>query len=398
MPGGQVLKAVWALQALAASPKRDQRWELRFLEDYPLAVCGDGSPAAYYYRPGDPGARKWLVFLQGGMWCWDVHSCSSRPLRELTSKLLPRGGKRLRGWALKMRGIFDLERSSLAGFNTAYVVSCSSDAFLGDTSPSLYTTGLRTHYRGKRIVDAVFADLTRRTGLGERADDLVVFGGCSSGARGALIHLDRVAASLAGRARVVGLLDSPLWVPLKPYGPSVTPFEEQVKEAAVFYTAPELFSEECLHLHPGDQRWKCIFPAYRLPLVRTPYVLSHSQYDKFAINWNVHSSWWLPKSKVNKSLQAWAEGYRHKVIDYIQPILSANSSSAVFSSACYFHCTTMFNLVFWVRVGGFTLLELLDRWLSAPQPRAELLRDDCQGFDCGAPGGFAALVPAVLNI
>lgn len=33
-------------------------------------VCLDGSPAGYYYRPGQgPGANKFLLYYEGGGWC-----------------------------------------------------------------------------------------------------------------------------------------------------------------------------------------------------------------------------------------------------------------------------------------------------------------------------------------
>ena len=34
--------------------------------DWTDAVCNDGSPAGFYYAPGDPSV--WLMFLEGGLW------------------------------------------------------------------------------------------------------------------------------------------------------------------------------------------------------------------------------------------------------------------------------------------------------------------------------------------
>jgi len=52
---------------------------------YPYAVCNDGSGAGFYYRQGgsdDSGFLiedpQWLVFLEGGGWCWDQESCAQR--------------------------------------------------------------------------------------------------------------------------------------------------------------------------------------------------------------------------------------------------------------------------------------------------------------------------------
>ena len=60
------------------------------LSRYPTAVCNDGSPGAYYIteaapRKGHAAARHvWLIFLQGGGWCWDAASCAARYANERT--------------------------------------------------------------------------------------------------------------------------------------------------------------------------------------------------------------------------------------------------------------------------------------------------------------------------
>ena len=46
------------------------------------AYCLDGSvPGLWYQPPPTPSAasnRSWLLFLDGGAWCYDIHSCESR--------------------------------------------------------------------------------------------------------------------------------------------------------------------------------------------------------------------------------------------------------------------------------------------------------------------------------
>lgn len=381
---------------MLAPAEKARVWEPQFLEEYPLALCNDGSPAVYYFSSGDPQSRIWLVYLEGGMWCWDHESCRPGLHGVSSSNSFPRTEQAMALWASKQHGIFEATSSPFAHAHIAYVRTCSNDAFLGDSSPTENDKSLRWHFRGKRIIDAVFADLRKSTNLGDRSEDRVVYGGCSAGARGALMSLDYVASTLAGRAKVFGLFDSPLWVPILPLGPSVVSFEHQTRKATALFNNSAFINEDCGRAYPGSLRWKCLFPAFRLPFVRTPYLLSHSQYDKFAINWNLRRFWWLPKDKLNQTVRDFAEQYRRLVINYL-PSPTLNSGTTVFSSACYYHCTTMFQFVHWVRVGGRTLMELLERWLIAPTAAA-LLREDCKGFDCGSPGGLLLLAPAVLEI
>lgn len=380
--------------------ERTRHWEAHFLEEYPLALCNDGSPAAYYYSEGTQRLNLWLVFLEGGMWCWSEESCRTGFHGTSSSNKFVRTPKGLAWWASKLHGLFDAESSPLAQARIAYVRTCSNDAFLGDTSPSPRSAARspfdRWHFRGARIVEAVFQDLRARTGLGADAGDRVLFGGCSAGARGALVSLDYVAASLAGKAQVLGLFDSPLWVPIVPFGPTVESFEVQTKKANdLFCNSTSYVSTECEQTYP-NAKWKCIFPAFRLPFVRTPYFLSHSQYDKFAVNWNLRRFWWLPKKKLNVTVRGFAEEIRKLVRKYL-PSPTLESGSTVFSSACYFHCTFGFQFANWIRVGGFTVLEHLERWLAGAAV-IDRLREDCVGFDCGSPGGLVSLEPALLSI
>lgn len=40
-------------------------------------TCNDGSQAGFYLRKS-PGSRKWVVFFEGGWYCYDNKSCKTR--------------------------------------------------------------------------------------------------------------------------------------------------------------------------------------------------------------------------------------------------------------------------------------------------------------------------------
>jgi hypothetical protein len=45
------------------------------------AVCLDGTPAFYYFRPGSgTGSNKWYLHHKGGGWCESLDDCLSRSL------------------------------------------------------------------------------------------------------------------------------------------------------------------------------------------------------------------------------------------------------------------------------------------------------------------------------
>ena len=56
------------------------KWELVLLTEAANttgAVCLDGSPGGYQIRRGKPGNTRWVVFHQGGGWCYSDEICAA---------------------------------------------------------------------------------------------------------------------------------------------------------------------------------------------------------------------------------------------------------------------------------------------------------------------------------
>lgn len=88
-----------------------------------LAVCNDGSPGAFYYTEGsDP--TTWLIYLEGGLWCWNQATCEMRQANgptQVSSTEWPD--------TMSQNGIFDTDESlnPFATANKVYIGYCSSD-------------------------------------------------------------------------------------------------------------------------------------------------------------------------------------------------------------------------------------------------------------------------------
>ena len=112
-------------EAVAVKPaERDERWV--------DARCNDGSPFAYRYRPGAPGATTWVVNLAGGFFCDDQRApCAERKPRLRTTLPAADGAPT----PMKSEGIFSLAPGTNPTFATAHHVDahyCSSDLWVGD--------------------------------------------------------------------------------------------------------------------------------------------------------------------------------------------------------------------------------------------------------------------------
>ena len=228
----------------------------------------------------------WVVYLEGGMWCarspshrtpqqrrlrrptrgarggvgarrcWDRQSCLVRTTNapNLVSSQWPDGGER---WAhnVTFSGLFSVDerRNPWAAAHLVYVGYCSSDAWVGNIAAAdsklkhvpNAAGNLGWAFKGQRVIEAVMAVLQSHFGLGQQRDTRLLFGGCSAGARGAMMNLDAVASMMPptvqaraalpppltpssrpptpsrAPAQVRGFLDSPLWVWSEPLEPSV---------------------------------------------------------------------------------------------------------------------------------------------------------------------------------
>jgi len=397
--------------------------------------------AGFYFSPANDTEKSnlWLIYLEGGQarpssqrsayfvthrstpcyaaqWCYDQGSCAERAVMQpyLTSS---------RPWYkhLRMGGIFDSDphRSPWAGANLVYIAYCSSDAWVGDVGPESNSWGWS--FRGQRIIAAVMAKLTAgvevtttdtvhfpnrthekvttTTNYSLGAAPKVLFGGCSAGGRGAMFSLDYIQPMLPpGAPPVLGFFDSPMWVDVEPFIPGTEPLENETMAVYNLVNATARIPVACAAAYPGEEGWKCLYGQYRVPYVQTPYLMSASQFDKYQLPYNEGS---MPPW--NASEMAYAAAFQTAVRDVVLNVpTKAQPRSAVYSSACFKHCTSSLAWgSFWgVRVDDVSLKDYLGTWyFGTTDP--ELQNDEtghvgemptgispqrieaCIGFGCG---------------
>ncbi|MCS6800092.1 MAG: pectin acetylesterase-family hydrolase [Myxococcota bacterium] len=170
------------------------------VESDPLAVCNDGSPPVYAIRPGIGAmASTFLIELDGGGACTDVPSCMRRarpnaegrhPAVSTCDLHLDPDVELHGGWWSD-----DPARNPFVDATRVYVHYCSSDLWSGDRAASEATGWF--HFRGHRILAALFEDLHRRHGLAGATR--IVLAGTSAGAHGVLTNADFIGDWLARR-------------------------------------------------------------------------------------------------------------------------------------------------------------------------------------------------------
>lgn len=329
-----------------------------------LALCNDGTPAGFYYAaPASQPAQEppvWLLFQQGGWWCWNNASCSERKRTEnpsLTSSS---------GWEtqLDLGGIFAEGRIATSA-HRIYLRYCTSDAYLGNR-----TGPLGWHFRGRSVLAATIEEMLA-LGMGSTPGTRLLYGGCSAGGRGASYNIDWLRDSLLPASVTVrGFLDSPLWVDLPVLAPGQTSLREQCEAQADLHA--DALDSACLASH-ASEAWRCLLGESYLPFVEVPSVVFAYQDDTFQL-WNAmgHSA---------RPAIAAEEGFASRLREQSLAALRAlPRRHAVFSAACWDHCVYGWRGYNQLRVGGDTPQTVAEKLLF--EDATVWAIDECSGFDC----------------
>ena len=233
----------------------------------------------YFKAATNPAySNVWLLYLEGGDWCYDEFSCTER-MQNVPQYA---SSTKWQQWQ-KLGGIFETNpvKTPFAEANKAYIAYCSSDAYVGDASAFGY------QFRGQRIVSAALKALVQTHGMGTRGlTERLLFGGCSAGARGASFTVDYVpdliTAFGGANVQTQAMLDSSLWIDVAPYGQDLVSLECQTQSIVQYVNATARMDAACVAANPG-QTWRCLFGQYRMPYLRVPYALNEAQFDSFQV-------------------------------------------------------------------------------------------------------------------
>ena len=369
----------------------------------PEAKCNDGSHAGLYWRPAtsSAGSSDFLLYLQGGDWCWDEASCHERWLKapQLMSS---------KGWSATYSddGIFSAD-SPLSGANLAFLAYCTSDGHMGDRAASSDSFGW--HFRGRRAVRAAVLAMTHLGGLGRvnsgannhtRSNwpwrfrshpQRLFFGGASAGARGAMVALDFIAGYLPAAASdeaaapvaVFGVLDSPLWLDIPPMPHSAFPGFAAVT-AAVYHLANATahITADCAAVFASEP-WKCLFAQYRMPFLAQPYLLYASMFDSFQLGTNIGH----PAPYTSPAEAVYVASFAAAVRETVASLPPKDSpiapGSGVFSSACNNHAKSLSRVFVTETVDGLSMADALAAVVKGGAGPARTV-EVCSTINCGA--------------
>ncbi|MFN7926203.1 MAG: pectin acetylesterase-family hydrolase [Bryobacteraceae bacterium] len=408
-----------------------QRYDID-TNQYPYAMCNDGSKAIFYFRPfqGEANRNRWVIFLQGGGSCSSPNDCAKRWCSVdtsfssvgMSSNPAPKPG---------IRGQGILERRAdnpTGGWNQVLVKYCSSDKWSGTAKDVIMDaddpiTGqqvfYRTHFLGSRIIDAAIQVLRRQKGemltytLGPGAnvqlpglDDaqFVLLAGASGGGNGVQNNLDRLAAALRrtnnnckGKTcslEVRGLHDSAFNPTLQTLDFSMsapcrfgicTPeayfqFLRAEGDDAIWKAKADSSCAEWHQANDPDLDWQCSDEAYVIANhVTTPVFIRQGQFDRNHVPDYVKAELGVPPANTPITPAEYARLVREQAAALADaPKKGAEGASmttapGAFIPTCPDHETlTDTPQVYGVRIRAGTqelsMFDVLQNWLTGKQP------------------------------
>eukprot|EP01112_Ceratiomyxa_fruticulosa_P019242 TRINITY_DN6272_c0_g1_i2.p1 TRINITY_DN6272_c0_g1~~TRINITY_DN6272_c0_g1_i2.p1 ORF type:complete len:378 (-),score=57.56 TRINITY_DN6272_c0_g1_i2:145-1278(-) len=336
------------------------------------AVCNDGTPAGFYFRAGSgSGSNTWVVHLQGGFWCWNNDTCSTRSIQSpyyVSS----------RNWSetLDVGGLFSTSQSNNPYFynaNMVYVAYCSSDAWSGDRLPlsrKQYITD-DWYFQGSSIIAAVFQDLQKYFGMVVENSD-ILFSGCSAGGQGVIVNVDYVNSLVGKKAKKFKALADAGWMmdiqPLNSTGN--TAVSQQFQEGIVLWQGNP--NQSCQKGNPTNS-WMCYFSTFALPYIESQILIQTNQFDSFQVPWDCCS---LPFSSSDMTTVSTIQtAFRTSLSHLIR------TPNAAFSAACFDHCLTESSQFNGVMINEVSLAVLLGEWWENRANTTALI-DLCEGVNC----------------
>eukprot|EP00978_Attheya_sp_CCMP212_P032821 scaffold129780_cov53-Attheya_sp.AAC.2 len=246
------------------------------LQEYPDAVCLDGTSSMYYHHPGfGNGSDKWYIEMQGGGWCGSFDHCVSSRLSTTlgSSSNWPSSRKRVTPF-------FEddpLKNPLMYNWNKIYFPYCDGFSFSGNVPDPVEQDGIQMHLKGKFILDAGITDMLEGKNLKNATD--VVIGGCSAGGLSTILHCDKWADRIRDHSSQVKVACAPESGFFMDYNATSSPTYGDLMVDGVLFHQPVLPSN-CVanEIDPSV----CVFAENVVKYVETPLFIMQPIYDSWA--------------------------------------------------------------------------------------------------------------------
>ncbi|XP_057772744.1 pectin acetylesterase 8-like isoform X3 [Salvia miltiorrhiza] len=289
------------------------------------AVCLDGSAPAYSYAEGSgDGADSWIVYLQGGGWCYNLTDCYSRSRTYL-------GSSHFIASQTNFSALLDLNCTSNPDFcnwHKVYITYCDGSSFMSDILDS--KTNLS--FRGARIFNVMMEEMLAK---GMRNAKQAILTGSSAGGLATMLHCDKFRKLFSNATRVKCISDSGFFL----HGKGLRGIQFREYFYGYVIKTHELANSLPLTCTSKRNPNLCLFPEYFAGDIETPLFILESAFDQFQLGSVVGSHSFSCLNNLmscNSTELGLMRDFRRTLIETLVE-LKNSSNRGMFVHSCYLH-------------------------------------------------------------
>ncbi|CAI7728409.1 unnamed protein product [Closterium sp. NIES-53] len=249
----------------------------------PVPLSPAASPPGYYFRPGfGNGSSSWHVHLQYGGWCNTLGECRWRSHTWLGSSNETQQNQnpwKFANWGYM--GILSLNpvmNPRFYNWNLVVPIYCDGGGFAGRAGFKNWSETEGVYLDGWKIIKAVLTDVTDYKGL--KTASQVLLSGVSAGGEAVVTLCDQLPALVPSAKTTKCLMDSGFFLDSLDVNKQ-SAFRRRIKQVAELHDF--IGNPRCSRATNETKKWRCFFPEYSLPFVRSPFFILNSLFDVKAL-------------------------------------------------------------------------------------------------------------------
>ena len=415
--------AAAAVLAAAASVSRADNvftyYSFDGIAQYDMARCLDGSHTGVAVQAGvGADADKWLVWFEGGGWCYSLADCQHRALGGCAPGGAcgsSRGGRAGdgQGQGFIAGGLMNNNASmnpSLATWSKVWLPYCDGASFSGRNAGTVrFDNGNGTvsdlYFRGAYNLEATLDWLMTNATTNFSRAETVVLTGCSAGGLAAYLHADEVAQRVPPTAdfRVApgsGFFSNAV----NAYGEPV--YSDQMRGVFYLHNASAGVNQHCVQAQAAGYEWVCMmaYASYEYTQSRIFPLQSHTDWwqsgcvftagpipansteNGLCFQGAVAGCAWSLEACTQEQAQLtlqWASRNRDDIV--LSPTAQRPGNGG-FVNSCHSHCQESSDVWSSIEVGGVPLWRAFDAWLASASTDAPMWTVDALNHVAKPPG------------
>lgn len=280
-------------------------------------------------------------------------------------------------------------------WNKVFFNYCDGGSYAGSVVAPVPVSGKTIYYRGRYILDAVYATLAAQFNLG--AATRLVIKGCSAGGLAVYLHADYIASLVRRVAPTAEVLAAPgagLFLDVPGFDGN---YHYRANYAWVFsaMNTSGSVNAACIAATPPADAARCYNAAYTLPFVTTPFFISNSLADA----WQAGNIMALPCNPGScganeAAVEAYLANFRAAMISALAPVASSKRHGG-FLQSCFVHVVEDIDGSFnGVAINNATQSQTFAAWLAQDGSDARIQIDGLWGSNPSCSKGERKRVAA----